>query len=166
MSRHLRLWSMAFCAVLLTACPSAPKPPENAVAAPTFSPTEGTYPSAQTVAISTATEGAEIRFTTDSSEPAAGTGTVYTDPVPVASTTTIKAIAVKKGFKDSEVVSATFTIQAPQAASEQQAVPVTDEEVSAAQNAIARAKEVDADYYDAGNFDAARRLLDAALAVR
>lgn len=170
MSLSLRLLFCAGVAILLVACPSTPKPPESLVAAPTFSPAEGTYAETQTVAISTSTEGAEIRYTTDSSEPTATTGTVYASPVHVSSTTTIKAIATKKGFKDSDVVTATFTIQAAQPAQPtttgQAAAPVTDEEVAAAQNAIARAREVDADYYDPDNFDTARRLLDSALAVR
>lgn len=169
MSRSLRLLSIGGVAILLVACPSAPKPPENAVAAPTFSPAEGTYSETQTVAISSSTEGAEIRYTTDSSEPTAATGAVYSAPISVSSTTTIKAIASKKGFKDSEVVTATFTIQAAKQATTGQTpavAPVTDDEVLAAQNAVARAREVDADYYDPDNFDAARRLLDSALAVR
>jgi nucleoid-associated protein YgaU len=167
MSPCLRLIVIAGFAVLLVACSSTPKPPENAVATPTFSPAEGTYAASQSVTISTSTEGAEIRYTTDTSEPTATAGRLYSDPISVSSTTTIKAIATKKGFKDSEVASATFTIQTAQVVPMGKTVePVTDDEVSAVQNAIARAREVDADYYDPDNFDAARRLLDSALAVR
>jgi nucleoid-associated protein YgaU len=167
MTRRLRLLVAVLPAILLAACPSAPKPPENIVAAPTFSPAGGTYSSTQEVSISTSTEGAEIRYTTDASEPTATGGTPYAGPVSIASTTTIKAMAIRKGFQDSAVAAATFTIAAAQPAPAQQtAVPVTDEEVSAAQNAIARARDAGADYYDADNFDAARRVLDSALAVR
>jgi nucleoid-associated protein YgaU len=165
MSRLIRLVIIAGFAVLLINCPSTPKPPENAVAAPTFTPAEGTYQAPQTVTIATATEGAQIRYTVDSSEPTATTGTEYTGPVPVSATTTIRAIAVKKGMTDSPVASATFTISA-EAAKQPGVEPITDDEVAAAQNALVRAKEVDADYYDPDNFDAARRLLDSALAQR
>src|SRR5262249_1708066 len=42
------------------------------VAAPTIAPPGGTFSAPQTVTLSTATPGAQIRFTTDGSEPAAG----------------------------------------------------------------------------------------------
>ena len=169
MSRYVRLLFIAGIAIVLVNCPSTPKPPQGAVAAPTFSPAEGSYTSSQSVSISTTTEGAQIRYTTDSAEPTAYSGTVYTGPVTVSATTTINAIAYKSGMTDSPVVSATFTIAAAQAPVTKEPVtvePVTDDEIAAAQNAIARAKEVDADYYDPENFDAARRLLDAALTAR
>ncbi len=38
----------------------------------------GAYPVAQNVTIATATEGAEIRYTTDGTDPSATNGTVYT----------------------------------------------------------------------------------------
>ncbi|HVO37411.1 MAG TPA: chitobiase/beta-hexosaminidase C-terminal domain-containing protein, partial [Spirochaetia bacterium] len=163
MSRLIRLVIIAGFAVLLVNCPSTPKPPENAVAAPTFTPAEGAYQTPQSVTIATATEGAQIRYTVDSSEPTATSGTEYSGPVTVSATTTIRAIAIKKGMKDSPVASATFTISA---AAKEGVAPITDDEVAAAQNALVRAKEVDADYYDPDNFDAARRLLDSALAAR
>ncbi len=169
MSRFIRLLVIAGIAVVLVNCPSTPKPPAAAVEAPTFSPAEGSYTSPQTVTIACATEGAQIRYTTDSSEPSATTGTVYTLPITVSETTTIRAIATKAGMSDSPVAGATFTIAqatTPETTQPEKVEPITDDEVAAAQNAIARAKEVDADYYDPGNFDEARRLLDAALTNR
>jgi hypothetical protein len=83
-------------------------PPQ--VAAPTFSPGGGTYSSAQTVTISSATSGASIRYTTDGSTPTSTTGTLYSGPVSVSSTTTLKAIAFESGMTDSTVSSATYTI--------------------------------------------------------
>lgn len=76
--------------------------------APTFSVASGTYTTAQTVALACETEGAEIRYTLDGSEPTV-TSTLYTAPIAVAQTTTIKAIAVKAGAP-SALVSATYTI--------------------------------------------------------
>ncbi|MDM4762068.1 chitobiase/beta-hexosaminidase C-terminal domain-containing protein [Galbitalea sp. SE-J8] len=79
------------------------------VAAPTFSPAGGTFSSAQSVSLSSSTSGASIRYTTDGSTPSSSS-TLYSGPIAVTSTTTIKAIALKSGATDSAVASATFTI--------------------------------------------------------
>lgn len=77
--------------------------------APTFSPVAGTYKSAQTVTISTTTEGATIHYTTDGSEPTATSTTYDSNNKPSVSTnTTIKAIAVKDGYNNSTVASAAY----------------------------------------------------------
>jgi hypothetical protein len=83
--------------------------PIETVEAPSFSPSGGTYTSAQTVSISCATSGATIRYTTNGSEPTA-TSTQYTAPIRVSSTTTIKAKAFKSGINDSATASAAYTI--------------------------------------------------------
>ncbi|WP_400260580.1 leucine-rich repeat protein [Candidatus Methanomassiliicoccus intestinalis] len=82
------------------------------VETPTFSPEHGTYAGTQTVNLSSKTEGAIIYYTIDGTEPTTRS-TEYTAPITVSSTTTIKAIAVKDGMKDSAVASATYTIQSP-----------------------------------------------------
>jgi glucose/arabinose dehydrogenase len=79
------------------------------VAAPTFSPAPGTYSSAQSVTIATTTSGASIRYTTDGSTPTSTAGTVYSGPITVSSTTTLKAIAYASGMSNSNVTSATYT---------------------------------------------------------
>jgi hypothetical protein len=79
------------------------------VAAPTFSPAAGTYPTAQTVTISTSTSGATIRYTVDGSTPTASS-TLYTGPISVPTTRTVNAIALKSGLANSSVASATYTI--------------------------------------------------------
>jgi cytochrome c peroxidase len=81
-----------------------------AVATPTFSPGGGTFTSAQSVTISSTTSGAAIRYTTDGSTPSATVGTVYSGPVTVSATTTLRAIAYASGMTDSNVASATYTI--------------------------------------------------------
>ena len=85
----------------------------NTVAAPNFSPGSGTYTSAQSVAISTTTPGATIRFTTDDSTPTATVGTPYSGPIAISATTTLKAVAYVAGWNDSPVVAATYVITAP-----------------------------------------------------
>ncbi|MGO9310322.1 MAG: chitobiase/beta-hexosaminidase C-terminal domain-containing protein [Spirochaetia bacterium] len=242
MARFTRLASIFALCIVLVNCPSTPKPPGQTVAAPAFSPAEGVFAAAQSVTLSTSTEGAQIRFTTDGSAPTSTTGTVYSGPIQVSSTTTIRAMASKTGWADSPVVSATYTISAkvadvqfdppagtfdtapsvtlrsatdgaqiyyttdgsaPSASSgtlyagpisvtasetimaigvkqslEDSAVtsaqytikanvpPITDAEVDAARNALARAREVDADYFDAGNYDSARQLLEEGISLR
>ncbi|MEU0792207.1 chitobiase/beta-hexosaminidase C-terminal domain-containing protein [Amycolatopsis sp. NPDC005961] len=78
-------------------------------AAPTFSPPGGTYSSAQTVTISSATSGATIRYTVDGSTPTASS-TLYSGPISVPNSRTVNAIALKSGSTTSPVSSATYTI--------------------------------------------------------
>jgi hypothetical protein len=77
--------------------------------APTFSPAAGTYSSTQTVTISEVTGGASIYYTVDGSTPTTSS-TLYTAPLTVATTTTVKAIAAAAGYTNSAVGSATYTI--------------------------------------------------------
>jgi len=86
------------------------------VATPTFSPAAGTYTAAQTVAITSATSGASIRYTTDGTTPSETAGTLYNAAVAVSATETIKAIAYKTGMTDSAVAAALYTINLPQVA--------------------------------------------------
>ncbi|MES2709608.1 MAG: chitobiase/beta-hexosaminidase C-terminal domain-containing protein [Verrucomicrobiota bacterium] len=53
----------------------------------------GFYDTAQSVTLSCATPGAVIRYTTNRSEPTAATGTAYTAPVAVTTTTVLRAAA-------------------------------------------------------------------------
>ncbi|HTQ30068.1 MAG TPA: chitobiase/beta-hexosaminidase C-terminal domain-containing protein [Opitutaceae bacterium] len=79
---------------------------------PVFSPGGGTYATAQSVSI-TSTAGASIRYTTDGSPPSEVSGTIYSGPVNISTTTTLQAIAYESGFADTTVTSATYTIGAP-----------------------------------------------------
>ena len=66
------------------------------VAAPTFTLSGGGFGNEITVAMSTATEGATIFYTTDGSTPGIRNGEEYTKPIPL--TDTVKAIAYKNGM--------------------------------------------------------------------
>lgn len=70
----------------------------------------GTTPfvSTTSVTMTTETEGADIYYTTDGSTPTTSS-TKYTSAVTLSATSTVKAIAVKSGYIDSEVSSKTFT---------------------------------------------------------
>jgi hypothetical protein len=84
------------------------------VATPTASPAAGTYGATQNVTLSTTTSGASIYYTTDLSAPACpSTGTLYTVPVVVSASESIKAIGCKAGETDSVVLTAAYTIRAP-----------------------------------------------------
>ena len=82
---------------------------QQTVANPTFSPTEGTYYEAQEVTITCATEEASIFYTLDGTDPTENSP-IYTDPISITETTTVKAFATKEGYLNSGIVSATFTI--------------------------------------------------------
>ena len=82
----------------------------STVATPTFNPPAGTYSGTQSVTISTTTAGASIRYTTNGSTPSSTLGTVYSGPVAVSGSLTLKAIAYKSGMTDSLVASAAYTI--------------------------------------------------------
>lgn len=77
------------------------------VATPTASPNGGTFTTPQSVALSTATGGATVRYTTDGSTPTE-TSAVYTAPIAVATPATLKAVAFKDGWQPSAVRSVTF----------------------------------------------------------
>jgi RHS repeat-associated protein len=89
---------------------------EPVVAPPSFSPGGGTYTSVQTVTISSTTPGASIRFTTDGSSPSETAGLIYSGPVTVGSSETLKAIAFEGGMIDSAINSASYTINLPNVA--------------------------------------------------
>jgi nucleoid-associated protein YgaU len=131
-----------------------------------FSPDAGTFDAATSVTLSTATDGAQIYFTTDGSEPSAANGVLYAGPISVSETQTIKAIGLKQAWESSGVASAEYTITIAQIIATPTVEPITDVEVTDARNALARAREVDADFFDPDNFDAARRALDEGIELR
>ena len=78
------------------------------IATPTFSKETGIFFAPFDLTI-TAGEGSTIKYTVDNSEPTANKGTVYSNPIKINKTTTVKAIAIKDG-KTSEVATATYTL--------------------------------------------------------
>ncbi len=111
----------------------------SSVADPVFSPGAGTYTSAQTVSIGSATSGASFRYTTDGSTPSETAGTFYSSPVSISGNTTLKAIAYKAGSTDSNVVSATYAINPPPQAAAPTFSPGTGTYTSAQNVAITSA---------------------------
>jgi glucosylceramidase len=90
-------------------------PPAQQAATPTFTPAAGTYTAAQSVTLATTTTGASIYYTTDGSTPT-NASTLYSaaTPIQVSATTTINAIAAEPPtYLNSNVASATYTINLP-----------------------------------------------------
>ena len=77
-------------------------------ASPTFSPAEGSVVAGTVVTISSATEGATIYYTTNGANPS--TSSTQGNTVTINESLTLKAIAVKEGYKNSAVASATYTV--------------------------------------------------------
>lgn len=77
------------------------------VATPIFNPPAGNYYAAQNVTITTSTEGATIYYTTDGSDPDENSS-IYTDPIAISSTTTLKARAYKDGYDPSNIATALY----------------------------------------------------------
>jgi len=83
-------------------------------ATPTFSPGGGTYANPVNVAISDATAGTTIYYTTNGTMPTAAS-TVYAGPIAVTSSETLQAIAVGTTVGTSGVAAAVYTITVPAA---------------------------------------------------
>ncbi len=88
----------------------------TATATPTFSPGKGTYSGAQTVTISDKTVGtdsnpATIYYTTNGMTPTTASA-IYSGPITVAVTQTVKAIGAATGYSTSAVGAATYTMAA------------------------------------------------------
>ncbi|HEY7089467.1 MAG TPA: chitobiase/beta-hexosaminidase C-terminal domain-containing protein, partial [Tepidisphaeraceae bacterium] len=73
-----------------------------------FSVQRGFFTSPFTVTLTTATPGAQIRYTTDGTAPTATTGTVYSAPVAINTTTTLRAAAFKSGWTSTNVDTQTY----------------------------------------------------------
>ena len=86
------------------------EPPMPTVATPTFTPEAGTYFEEQTVSIACATDGATIHYTIDGTDPTENSP-VYSTPININETSTLKAIAMKEGYDNSAIAEATYTIQ-------------------------------------------------------
>jgi hypothetical protein len=80
-----------------------------AASPPMFTPPAGGFSATQSVALSSATPTAKIFYTTNGATPSAST-TLYTGPITVSKSETVKAIAAETGYTPSAVVSAAYTI--------------------------------------------------------
>jgi probable HAF family extracellular repeat protein len=82
----------------------------NHAATPTYSPKARTYKIEQQVTINDTAPAATIYYTADGTKPTASS-TVYTGPITVSSTTTIKSIAIVAGYPNSPVATGAYKIK-------------------------------------------------------
>lgn len=83
-------------------------------ATPAFSVSPGSYITLESVALTDSTASASVYYTTDGSVPTVAS-TLYTAPIPVATTTTIMALATAPGYTNSGLAVAAYTINLPAA---------------------------------------------------
>jgi len=81
----------------------------SVAATPWFSPPAGTYTVAQAVAINDAAPDVTIYYTTNGSNPTTSSS-VYSSPISVKATETIKALAVAPGYSNSAIATGKYTI--------------------------------------------------------
>jgi len=79
------------------------------VATPVMSPSGGTYNDDQIVTITCDTSEASIRYTTDGSEPTESSS-IYSSPISISSTSTLKARAYYSDWTPSSITSAQYNI--------------------------------------------------------
>ncbi len=115
MSKSLYIWSgieKAFKVVVaVIACAyrtQASDSPANLISDTKFSHGRGFYQTNFSLVIFCATPGANIYYTTNGSLPSATNGLIFTAPIPVARTSTIRARAEKTGFSPSNVDTHTY----------------------------------------------------------
>ena len=81
----------------------------NTVSTPTFAPVGGAYVDSVDVTINCSNSGATIHYTTNGVNPTVS-DPVYSSPINISSTTTLKAKAWKAGLEPSDTESATYII--------------------------------------------------------
>ena len=82
---------------------------EKPAATPVFSPVAGTYASAQSIKITDATAGATIYYTTNGTTPTTSSAK-YAAAISLTTSKTLEAIAIAKGYANSAVATAQYTI--------------------------------------------------------
>lgn len=87
---------------------NAPSDIEGKVADTNFSVDRGFYTGPFSVAITTTTQGAQIRYTLDGTAPSETNGVLNTGPIHITRTTTLRAIAYKPGMLSSDVDTQTY----------------------------------------------------------
>ena len=104
-----------FMALIITACPDSPNSTvvvTQNVIIPAATPAGGNYTTTQTVTLSTTTQGAAIYYTLNGNTPTINSDK-YLNPITITHTATLKAIAVKSGMNNSDVLTENYIITPP-----------------------------------------------------
>lgn len=109
------------------ATPAAPNgtPHDGVVADTTFSVKRGFFSTPQTITLSTPTPSATIRYTTDNTEPTATTGSMYTGPLTISTTTVLRVAAFRMGYVPTNVDTNTYIFPAAVVASPVMSATIT-----------------------------------------
>ena len=98
---------------------------DGVVADTTFNVKRGFFSTPQSVAISTTTASATIRYTTNNTEPTEATGTLYTTPLSITTTTVLRAAAFRSGYVPTNVDTNTYIFPAVVVASPVMSTTIT-----------------------------------------
>jgi hypothetical protein len=99
---------------------------DGVVADTQFSVQRGFYTSTQNVAMTTATSGATIRYTTNGTEPTLANGTTYSVPIAISTTTILRAAAFRTNYVPTNVDTQTYIFLSAVAAGLQSSVAAAD----------------------------------------
>ncbi len=112
-ARLLGLSVLGLLSVAPWGCGDDPSRPggQERCAMPVFDPPPGDFAGEIAVAIQTSTPGAEIRWTLDGSDPD-DASPLYASPVPIDSTSTLKAKAMRDGYLPSEIATGQYRVLA------------------------------------------------------
>ena len=104
---------------------------ESVLPKPKFSLDPGFYDGAQTLSLNTSATNATIRYTTDGSEPTAGSGTLYGGPITLSASAAVRARTFKPGHHPSGTKSRTYLIDEPAVLRNNLAVVITGDDQQA-----------------------------------
>ncbi|MCL2230409.1 MAG: chitobiase/beta-hexosaminidase C-terminal domain-containing protein [Treponema sp.] len=107
--------TIIFTVLMIMACPIQPDSGSSGtqtVATPSALPAGGNYEATQTVTLTTTTSGATIYYTVNGSTPTTDSNEYYAS-IQITHTATLKAIAVKSGMNNSDVLSEHYIITPP-----------------------------------------------------
>lgn len=106
------LFALGFALLILSCSDKTTQPYPNTVSTPVFNISSGIYLPSQVLTITCQTAGATIRYTMDGSMPDKE-ALLYSSPILLDSTQTIRAVAYKEGWNQSAIASSEYEIYHP-----------------------------------------------------